>query len=71
MSCSDFKRKLFHYQADELPEDERLEMDAHLDECPGCAHRLEVEEGLEHESALVQPRVRDRQRGLIDLAGAE
>jgi len=43
-SCNSFKRLLYHYQADELPEPQRRDMDRHLEVCPGCARRLAVED---------------------------
>jgi hypothetical protein len=44
--CRRFERDLFHFQAGELPEDELRELADHVDDCPGCARRLEVEDGF-------------------------
>lgn len=46
MNCHTFKDLLVHFQADEIPEAQRLELHAHLDACPDCARRLEVEDGF-------------------------
>lgn len=44
--CRRFARDLFHFQANELPEDERAALADHVGNCPGCARRLEVEDGF-------------------------
>lgn len=44
--CRRFERDLFHFQAGELPEDEQRALADHVDECPGCARRLEIENGF-------------------------
>jgi anti-sigma factor (TIGR02949 family) len=44
--CRRFERDLFHFQAGELPEDEQRALADHVDGCPGCARRLEVEDGF-------------------------
>ena len=46
MDCRVFNRSLYHFQADELPRVEREAFEDHLNACPPCARRLEVEEGL-------------------------
>jgi len=46
ITCGLFRSKLYHFQADELPADERGALQAHLSACPGCARLLEVEDGL-------------------------
>jgi len=46
LTCRVFKDRLYDFQADELSEAERGEFSAHLDGCPECAHRLEIEDGL-------------------------
>jgi hypothetical protein len=37
---------MVHFQADELPDAERTVLQAHVDGCPDCARRLEIEDGL-------------------------
>ncbi len=46
MNCREFERQLWHFQADELPEPVREQFRTHMDACPGCARRLEVEQSL-------------------------
>ncbi len=46
LNCSVFKRSLYHFQADELPADERAVCQEHLNACAPCAALLEVEDGL-------------------------
>ena len=46
LNCRIIQDRLYHFQADELPETERREFSAHLDGCPECARRLEIEDGL-------------------------
>lgn len=43
-TCDAFRRQVVHFQADELPGDQRRSLQEHLDACPDCARRLEVEE---------------------------
>jgi len=43
VNCSTFRESLFHYQADELPAQERSALQDHLDACAECARRLEIE----------------------------
>ena len=44
VTCEGFRRRLYHFQADALPEAERQVHQDHLDACPACARRLTVEE---------------------------
>jgi anti-sigma factor (TIGR02949 family) len=44
MDCQTFQRWIYHYQAEEIPEAERQDFEDHLDACPACARRLEIEE---------------------------
>jgi len=44
--CSGFRNRIFDFQADELPEDDREAFCGHVEACPPCARRLEVEEGF-------------------------
>jgi len=37
---------MVHFQADELPAADRAVLQTHLDACPNCARRLEIEDGL-------------------------
>lgn len=46
LNCHAFKDLLVHFQADELPESRRRQAQAHLDACPTCARRMEVEEAF-------------------------
>ena len=46
LNCSVVRDRLYDFQADELPETERREFSAHLDGCPECALRLEIEDDL-------------------------
>jgi len=46
LTCGTFRQWLFHFQADEVSEADRAALQAHLDACPGCARRFEVEESL-------------------------
>ena len=46
MSCSTFRRWLYHFQEDQLPDDQRATLQAHLDGCEDCAGRLRVEEEM-------------------------
>ncbi len=46
MNCREFERQLWHFQADELPEPVRDRFRKHMETCPGCARRLEVEQSL-------------------------
>jgi len=44
MNCKSFRDRIFLFQADELPAGERAACEAHVDACPGCAGRLELED---------------------------
>lgn len=74
--CRRFERDLFHFQAAELPEDEQRALADHVDGCPGCARRLEVEDGflrglkgrLGREEA--PPELRDRVREALENQAA-
>jgi anti-sigma factor (TIGR02949 family) len=46
MSCDTFRLQVVHFQADELPAGERRAIEAHLEACPTCARRLELEDAL-------------------------
>ncbi len=46
MNCREFERQLWHFQAEELPESVRERFRQHMEACPGCARRLEVEQSL-------------------------
>lgn len=46
MDCATFKQSLFHFQADEVSESERLAFERHLAGCAGCARRLAFEDGM-------------------------
>lgn len=46
MNCNVFRQSIYHFQADELPDSERRALQDHLDACPKCAARLEVEESF-------------------------
>jgi len=39
---------MVHFQADEVPEEQRLGLQTHLDACPDCARRFEIEEVFLH-----------------------
>jgi len=44
--CRRVERQLFHYQAGELPDTEMRLIARHIDACPGCARREQVENEL-------------------------
>jgi len=44
--CARFKRVVFHFQADEIPEPERAPLEEHLVVCRCCADRLALEESM-------------------------
>jgi len=44
MNCFSCERNLSAYLDDELPADERLEVEAHLDECQACRREFELHE---------------------------
>jgi anti-sigma factor (TIGR02949 family) len=46
VNCHEFRSQIVHFQADELPAEIREPLQAHLDGCPDCARRLEVEDAL-------------------------
>jgi anti-sigma factor (TIGR02949 family) len=46
ISCATFRQQLYHFQADELSEAERLVCSEHLDGCDECVRLLEVEDGF-------------------------
>ena len=46
ISCGAFRRKLYHFQAGELPEGQREAFSRHLGDCPDCARRLAVEDEI-------------------------
>lgn len=46
MDCQSFRQWIYHFQAEEMPGAEREAFEDHLDACPACARRLEVEESL-------------------------
>ena len=46
MNCRVFRSQLYHFQADQLPDDQRRSVQVHLDGCEDCARLLAVEEGL-------------------------
>jgi len=76
MNCSHFKRSLYHFQADELPHDERSAYEEHLTACPPCARLHEVEDGLLRgvKARLVRceapPGLETRIRAMLRDAGA-
>lgn len=45
-NCNEFRNRIFDFQADELPEPVRIAFCGHMEDCPGCARRLEIEQGL-------------------------
>lgn len=64
--CRRLERDLFHFQAGELPEVEMRSIARHLDECPGCARREQIERDLlkvvksRFSSVPAPPGLRDR-----------
>jgi hypothetical protein len=46
VTCGEFRDQLFHFQADELPEEVRTRLQEHLNRCGDCASRLELENRL-------------------------
>jgi anti-sigma factor RsiW len=46
VDCAAFKRSLFHFQADEIPETNRTPLEEHLADCQCCAGRLAFEDGM-------------------------
>jgi anti-sigma factor (TIGR02949 family) len=44
--CRRFLDHVYHYQADELPAGERAGFENHLDACPDCAKRFEIEDAF-------------------------
>ena len=46
MSCSTFRRWIYHFQTDQVPDDRRASLQAHLDGCEECAGRLRIEEEM-------------------------
>lgn len=48
VSCATVRRRLVHFQADELPAAERRAIEAHLAACPPCERRFELEDELLH-----------------------
>jgi mycothiol system anti-sigma-R factor len=46
MDCRAFRDRIYHFQADEIPDAERGEFQAHLDACAECARVLEFEDGF-------------------------
>jgi anti-sigma factor (TIGR02949 family) len=77
LHCSVIRDRLYHFQADELPETERREFAAHLDGCPECALRLEIEDDLLRsiKARLVRetapPELRTRVRAALEREAPE
>ena len=46
VNCETFREWLVHFQADEVAEGDRGRLQEHLDACPGCSRRLEIEDGM-------------------------
>ncbi len=46
MNCAGFRERMTAFQADELADDERAALQAHLNGCSDCGRRLEIEESL-------------------------
>ena len=46
MDCAHFRQWICHFQADEVPEDQRGELQSHLNDCQECQQRLAVEEDM-------------------------
>ena len=46
VDCHEFRRKLYHFQAGELPGNERRPLEEHVGRCESCARRLEFEDGF-------------------------
>lgn len=45
-ACSRLQQKIYHFQAGELPGDEQQELANHVEDCPRCKRRLEIEDAF-------------------------
>lgn len=57
VTCEIFGHWLVHYQADEVPEDDRRSLEDHLHGCDGCQRRLALENGFLEVIRARMPRV--------------
>ncbi len=63
MTCQELERFLYPYLDGEFEPEERLEVDAHLSQCPDCARRV-------HEEAKLQQALRHAARQAVHATRA-